>query len=169
MSRRTLSIQFCCELAGREVPTFPGASWGPKGKGRSVVLAWNGVGGGGEGSRWGCWVHLFSLCGVQRQLIKEACGGQNPACAPSQKGTCFSKDASCPFLVGLTCHHCTAKKVLESRSPQPGMCLPRNHDKKCLERCPVHICSSWRGKQPIQTGWKKMNEFPDCSILLPGP
>lgn len=127
------------------------------------------MGWGGEGSHWGCWVHLFSLCGVQRRLIKEACGGPNPACAPSQKGTCFSKDASCPSLVGLTCHHCTAKKVLESRSPQPGMCLPRNHDKKPLERCPVHICSSWRGKQPIQTGWKKRMNFQIAPFFSQAP
>lgn len=67
MSRRTLSIQFCCELAGREVPTFPGASWGPKGKGRSVVLAWDGVGGVVRGPT-GVAGYICSACVVCKDI-----------------------------------------------------------------------------------------------------
>lgn len=45
------------EVAGREVPLFQQLGGG---KGRA------GTGRGGEGSHLGYWVHLFSLCGVQR-------------------------------------------------------------------------------------------------------
>lgn len=146
-------------------------SQGPAGGPRAMEGQWflHGMGWGSEGSHWGCWIHLFSLCGVQRCLTKEACGGQNPACAPFSKGTCFSKDASCPSLVGLTCHHCTARRVLESRSPQPGMCLPRNHGKKPLEWVPSTHLQQLEGETAYSDRLEQTNEFPDCSILLPGP
>lgn len=111
MSRRTLSIQFCCELAGREVPTFPGASWGPKGKGRSVVLAWDGVGGwrgvplgllgtsvqlvwcaktSDQGSMWGPKSSLCSLpkghLFLKRCILSLSCGAHLPP-LHSKEGT----------------------------------------------------------------------------------
>lgn len=166
-SSRTPSIQFCCELAGRELPTFPGASWGPKGNGRSMVLARNGV--GQRGVPLGLLDTSVQLVWCAKMPDQGSMRGPKSSLCSLSKGTCFSKDASCPSLVGLTCHHCTARRVLESRSPQPGMCLPRNHGKKPLEWVPSTHLQQLEGETAYSDRLEQTNEFPDCSILLPGP
>lgn len=146
--------------------TFPGASWGPKGKGRSVVLARNGVGWRG--------VPLGLLAPVQlvwcaKTPDQRSMWGPKSSLCSLPKGHLFLKRRILSLSCGAHLPPCRARRVLESRSPQPGMCLPRNHGKKPLERVPSTHLQQLEGETAYSDRLEQTNEFPDCSILLPGP
>ena len=160
-----------------EVPTFHELARGPRAREGHWFL--RGTGQDGKGSHQGCWVYLLSLCGTQRCLTKVACGGQNPASALSQEGTCLSllagvpmgklclKRCVLPLTRGSRCHPCT-RGVGEK--PPPWCASAQKPWPKAPRVGAPHTSAAARGGSSLfkEVGTNR-NEFLDCSILLPGP
>lgn len=154
-------------LGGRH-PCSQGSA-GRAGKGKAVALVE--VGRGGEGSR---------LCSVQRCSAKGA--RLTYSLCPSQGGACFSlrvevpvrelclKSCALSLSVGLTMPPPARGGGCQRGGDPPWRVSAQKPWQNASKLGTQHTsATAGRGSSLFREAGTKRNEFPDCSILLPGP
>lgn len=169
------------EGPGEGCPFSPAESWlggrhpcsqgsaGRAGKGKAVALVE--VGRGGEGSR---------LCSVQRCSAKGA--RLTYSLCPSQGGACFSlrvevpvrelclKSCALSLSVGLTMPPPAWGGGCQRGGDPPWRVSAQKPWQNASKLGTQHTsATAGRGSSLFREAGTKRNEFPDCSILLPGP
>lgn len=152
---------------------FPGVCWGPKDKRRAVVFVR--MGWGGEGSRRG-----HQLCKTARPKRKAR---PRYSLCPSQQGNCLSlqegvpvgklrlKSCFLPLSGGLTIPPpAQGGGCQRGEAPPPRRVSTQKPWQNAPEAGAQHTSASAGGRSGLfsEAGTNR-NEFPDCSILLPGP